>query len=107
MIASHVRGNCWQRIMLLSVACILYLSSYGQTGVDSFINKLDPQKWAASIEKKAKRLEEKIIARSHKSLQRLQRQEEKIYRKMLSTKDSLKAKEALADIQQKYKGLKD
>lgn len=96
-----------QRILLLCMISVLSLISYSQVEVDSVINKLDPQSWAASIEKKVAKLEAKIIERSHKALNRLQRQEEKIYRKMLSTKDSLKAKAALTDVKDKYKGLKD
>lgn len=68
---------------------------------------LDPRKWTAAIEKKAERLQEKIIARSAKTLSRLQKQEEKIYRRMLHGKDSLAAKAALADIENKYRSFQD
>ena len=47
------------------------------------------------------------MAKSMKVLDKLQSQEEKIYRKLLSTKDSLQAKVALTDIKPKYKTLQD
>lgn len=97
----------WQRILLLCMVCVLSYSPYCQTGIDSIISKINPEKWAASIEKKATKLEANIIAQSNKTLDRLQRQEEKIYRKMLHTKDSLIAKAALTDIREKYKGFKE
>ena len=75
--------------------------------LDSILNKLDPQKFAAAIGKKAEKLEDKLVAKSMKMLGKLQSQEEKIYRKLLSTKDSLQAKAALTDLKGKYKTLKD
>jgi hypothetical protein len=64
------------------------------------------QKWSASVEKKVSKLEDKIIAKSEKTLDRLQKKEEKIYRKQLSTKDSLIAKAKLQEIKSKYGQLK-
>lgn len=77
--------------------------SFSQSRIDSLFSKLDPQKWAASIEKKSEKLAEKIIAKSQKTLSRLQRQEEKIYKKKLKGKDSLQAKAELAAIKEKYR----
>ena len=79
--------------------------SFSQFHIDSLLVKIDPQKWSASIEKKAERLEEKIISKSQKTLSRLQRQETKVYNKMLHGKDSLLAKARLAEINDKYKKL--
>ncbi|HEV8286379.1 MAG TPA: hypothetical protein VGQ09_18855 [Chitinophagaceae bacterium] len=90
-------------ILLLSFA----VTSYSQSRLDSILNKIDPQKWSVVVEKKLGKLEDKIIARSEKTLQRLQKQEEKIYRKQLETKDSLLAKAKLAEIETKYKSLQD
>ncbi len=78
-----------------------------QSHLDSLLNKIDPQKWSGAVEKKVSKLEDKIIAKSEKTLSCLQKQEEKIYRKQLSTKDSLAAKARLAEIETKYKTLKD
>jgi hypothetical protein len=77
--------------------------SFSQSRIDSLFGKLDPQKWAAYIEKKSEKLAEKIIAKSQKTLSRLQRQEEKIYKKMLKGRDSLQAKAELAAIKEKYR----
>lgn len=65
------------------------------------------KKWAASVEKKLDKLEEKIVAKSEKTLHHLQKQEEKIYRKQLDSKDSLIAREKLAGIKTKYGELQD
>jgi len=83
------------------------LFSFSQTNLDSLLNKIDPQKWSATVEKKLCKLEDQIIAKSEKTLFRLQKQEEKIYRKQLGTKDSLLAKARLAEIQTKYQALED
>lgn len=91
-------------IILFTGSCI---SSYAQPGTDSLLNKLHPQQWAASIGKKTAKLEEKIILKSQKTLKKLQKQEEKIYKKMLRGKDSLQAKAALTDIKNKYSSLRD
>jgi hypothetical protein len=65
------------------------------------------KKWAASVERKLDKLEEKIVAKSEKTLHHLQKQEEKIYRKQLDSKDSLIAREKLAEIKTKYGELQD
>jgi hypothetical protein len=91
-------------IVFLLLNCI---PSYSQSKLDSVFNRIDPQKWSASIGKRASKLEEKIVAKSQKILQGLQRQEEKIYRRMLTTKDSLQAKSALAGIKAKYAALEN
>lgn len=88
---------------LLTILLILnFTACFSQSKIDSFVARFDPYKWAASIEKKAERLQNKIILRSEKVLRRLQKQEEKVYRRMLHGKDSLLAKAALAEIQGKY-----
>lgn len=71
------------------------------------MGKLDPQKLAASIGEKAKKLEDKLVAKSMKVLEKMQQQEEKIYRKLLSTKDSLQAKLKLNEVKAKYAALKN
>jgi hypothetical protein len=86
---------------------LIGVSSFPQINVDSLFGKINPQKWAASIEKNAAKLEEKIIAKSAKTLDKLQKQEERIYKKMLHGKDSLQAKAALADTRNKYQALRD
>jgi hypothetical protein len=97
-----------KRIVLLLVTVIyIPVFTFAQPRLDSILQKIDPQKWSASIKKRTGQLEENIIAKSEKTLHRLQRQEEKIYRRMLTTKDSLQAKAALADIKTKYKSFED
>lgn len=86
---------------------ILSLPAKSQSKVDSVFNKLDPQKFAASIKKKAGKLEDKLVQKSMKVLSSMQSQEEKIYKKMLSGKDSLIAKSKLAELKDKYASLKN
>lgn len=71
------------------------------------MGKTDPQKWSASVEKKVTKLQDKIVNKSQKTLSDLQKQEEKIYHRMLRGKDSLLAKATLSDIKDKYKPLLD
>ena len=59
------------------------------------------------MERKIGKLEERIIAKSERVLLRLQKQEEKIYKKQLATKDSLVAKARFAEIQSRYQSFKD
>lgn len=95
------------RLLLCSIAFLLYASTSAQSTIDSLIGTIDPQKWSISIGKRVNNLEDKIVAKSQKTLTRLQRQEEKIYKRMLRGKDSLHAKAALADIRNKYQALQD
>src|SRR6266540_5127423 len=90
-------------IILLSVCT----QSYAQSNLDSLLTKIDPQKWSATVERKIGNLEDKIVAKSQKTLHRLQKQEERIYRKQLATKDSLAAQAKLAEIKTKYKELEE
>ena len=71
------------------------------------MGKLDPQKYAISVGEKAKKLEDKLVNKSMKVLSSMQKQEEKIYKKLLSTKDSLIARSKLAELNGKYSALKD
>jgi hypothetical protein len=73
--------------------------------LDSIFNKLDPQQWAAAVKKKVSRLEEKLIAKSEKTLRKLQKEEEKIYKKLLASKDSAVAKLQLEQVRIRYTSL--
>ena len=81
--------------------------SFSQSRLDSILNKLDPQKFAASVGKKAEKLEDKLVAKSMKVLDKIHGQEEKIYRKLLSTKDSVAAKMNLSELKDRYASLKN
>jgi hypothetical protein len=83
------------------------LNSFSQSKNDSLLDKLNPQKFAASVGEKAKKLEDKLTAKSRKVLTSMEKQEEKIYRKLLSKKDSLIARSNLLEIKNKYSELKD
>ena len=94
-------------ILLIVIVLLTGKISFSQPKIDSLLNKIDPQKFAESIGKKAAGLEDKIVAKSQRTLAKLQKQEEKIYRRMLDTKDSVQARAALAEIDNKYKTLQD
>jgi len=95
------------RTSIILLCCLACSRGNSQQTLDSILNKINPQKWSASVEKNLNKLEDKIIAKSEKTLRSLQKQEEKIYKKQLSTKDSLIAKAKLAEIEERYKAIKD
>jgi len=103
---NNLKGIC--RAILGSIAIILLGTSfsYSQSRIDTILGKLDPQQYANAVGEKAKKLEDKLTSKSMKVLDKLQQQEEKIYKKFLSTKDSVQVKANLADIKEKYAGLK-
>ena len=83
------------------------IQAHSQSHIDSVLNKIDPARWSTAVERKVSKLEDKIIAKSQKTLQRLQKREEKIYQKQLNTKDSLEARLKLAEIKSKYQNLEE
>jgi hypothetical protein len=91
-----------------ALVLILCFSSrvLSQSKLDTLLGKLDPQKFASTVAAKSIKLEDKLVAKSTKVLNNMQRQEEKIYKKLLHTKDSLQAKAKLAEIKDKYGALK-
>jgi len=95
------------RILIILICCHVFAQGYSQQTLDSILSKINPQKWSASVEKKLSNLQDKIIAKSEKTLARLEKQEEKIYKKQLGTKDSLIAKAKLGEIKGKYQALQD
>lgn len=104
----HTKANSLIRhILLLFISALLTAVTFSQSKIDSLFSKIDPQKFAASISKKADQLEEKIVQKSIKTLEKLQKQEEKIYKKQLHTKDSAQAKAKLDEIKSKYAAMKD
>lgn len=98
-------------LFLLTILCALAQPTTGQTPRKSFIDSLSsfPARFLSSLHHKASSLEEKIIRKTEKTLNRLERQERKIYRQ-LKQKDSLAAEQFLAESKSKYdeirKGLK-
>ncbi|HEV8508042.1 MAG TPA: hypothetical protein VGQ53_21715 [Chitinophagaceae bacterium] len=92
----------------MTLKCILYFlllhsaALHAQPTLDSVLRSIDPNKLSTSLEKQLSRLEGKISYNSGKILERLQKQEEKIYEKQFTTKDSLVAKLKLAEVKNKY-----
>jgi hypothetical protein len=74
------------------------MRSTAPSPLDPLIDKINPDKWYEIVEKEPSKLEEKLISKSEKTLPRLVKQEEKIYKKQLETKDSLLANRRLADL---------
>jgi hypothetical protein len=75
--------------------------------LDSIFHKLNPQAFADVIAKKTQNLERKLLEKSIKTLDKLQQQEKKIYRKLLLTSDSLVAKQKIKELDKKYAELKN
>jgi hypothetical protein len=90
------------KIFLTTAFLSFTVSLWSQSNADSLLIRIDVKKWPAIVEKKAHRLQEKILVKSEKTLQKMQRQEEKIYAKMLQGKDSLLARASLAQMKERY-----
>lgn len=78
---------------------------FSQDRFDSLLNKIDPQRWATAIKKKVSGLEEKLISKNENTLRKLQKQEERIYKKLLASKDSAVAKLQLEQNRNRYASL--
>ncbi len=96
-----------KKLLILLILFFANIDTYSQEHPDTILTKLNTQKWSAAIDKKAIKLEDKIVTKSQRTLSKLQKQEEKIYRRILATKDSVQAIAALAEIKNKYKTLQD
>lgn len=93
---------------LLTLLLIIICGNlYSQGAVDSLLEKIDPEKLSSVIEKKFSSLENKIIEKSEKTLMRMQKAEEKVYKKMIASKDSIVAKMQLDEITKRYTSLKE
>src|ERR1700752_5091747 len=103
----RLQFNVTKTLLLVLIFLGVGIVPFSQFKLDSLFNKIDPQKWSALVEKKAGKLEDKIVQKSIKTLHKLRAQEEKIYKKQLTSKDSLQAKAKLAEAQSKYKVLED
>lgn len=81
---------------------------FSQAAIDSAsLGKINPQKLAASIGSKAEMMQKKLVKKSMRTLNSLQKQEEKLFKKMLTSKDSLLARAKLNEIKTKYTSLKE
>jgi hypothetical protein len=92
------------RLCLFITLFVCSLQAFSQSNFDSLANKINPQKWSGVINKKVSKIECRLIAKSDKTLNKLQKQEEKVY-KNLPAKDSVLAKSKLAEIKEKYSSL--
>lgn len=103
-----LQTNALPAIKFFFVTCLILtrITLFAQSSEDSIFSKIDPQKFILAIEKKTSQLEECLIQKSLRTLDRLQKQEEKMYRKMLKGEDSLTAKAALSEIKERYEGFK-
>lgn len=91
------------RIMLLCPVFFITGSNvFAQTNSDSLISRIDPERLSSSIERKVSKLEKQIVAKSEKTLIRMQKEEEKVYKKLIASRDSLEAKARLAEIREHY-----
>lgn len=87
-------------------ACMLSLLCHSQSTIDSIVSRLNVPQFSSLVDQKAKKIESKIISKSERILVQLQKQELKIYRRQLRTKDSLFAKEKIKDIELEYARLR-
>lgn len=80
---------------------------FSQSADDTLVARIDPAKYAAQVSEKVSSLEDKLVKKSVKTLEKLQMSEEKIYNKLLKGKDSLIAKSKLAEVKIKYASMKE
>ena len=97
---NFTKSKCFVKLLLLLSG--LYSSVTAQETFDSTLHKINPVKWAALVEEKSEKFQQKIIQKSQSTLNKLQQQEERVYRKLLQTKDSVLAKQELETIRSKY-----
>ena len=97
------RGRIYLTILFV-VASGVHVSA--QQTVDSLLAKIDPQKWAAAVEKKADKLQEKLQQKTTRVLNKMEKQEQQVLHKLLSSPDSVQAKIQLASLHEKYEQMR-
>lgn len=90
------------RFCTILMAICTSMLVHAQSRLDSQIGKVDPQRWAKKVSDRSSRLESKMVRKSQQTLDKLRKQERKMYQKMLHTKDSLQAKAALSNLDEQY-----
>lgn len=98
-------GKLW--LFLLTILCTSAPPSLAQSQRKGLIDSLSsfPDRFLSSLQRKASSLEERIIRKTEKTLNRLERYERKIYRQV-KRKDSLAAEQFLAESKSKYDELR-
>jgi hypothetical protein len=91
---------------LLPGFIFLSINSFCQSGIDSIVNKIDPQRFISSVTSKARKLEKNLTEKSNKILLEMEREEQKIYQKMIKAKDSIIAKAKIEEIKNKYSSIR-
>jgi hypothetical protein len=97
----------WKLIFFFAIVLCSSVTANSQQALDSLLNKINPDKWSALISRKADKLQDQLVKKSQQTLNRLQKQEEKIYCKMLRGKDSVQAQAQLVQIREKYQAMRD
>jgi len=52
--------------LILFILLFCGFRSYSQSSIDSILDKIDPEKWSASVEKKVSKPEDKIISKTER-----------------------------------------
>jgi hypothetical protein len=97
----------WKLIFFFAILLCFSGTANSQQTLDSLLDKVNPDKWSALISRKVDKLQDQLVKKSQQTLDRLQKQEEKIYRKMLRGKDSLQAQAQLVQVGEKYQSMRD
>ena len=94
------------KLLLCISCCVLFLHSKSQdtSRLDKLISL--PDKLFGALDKKTRSIEEKLIRQTDRYLDKLQRQEVKL-KKKLWKKDSSRAKEIFGDIEKRYAALRN
>ena len=93
------------RLLLLTLGLLILGTAFSQdsTRLDKLLSA--PDKLFGALSKKSRQAEDRLTKATQSYLQKLQKREQKLYRKLYK-KDSLKAKEIFGDIDARYAALK-
>lgn len=92
--------------MLFPGICLLFsLMVNGQRGIDSVFNKWN--RFSEKVGKTSQKIDEKLTQKTSRLLQQCEKQERKLYKKLLNTKDSVLARKKLSEIDKEYSSLKE
>ena len=91
---------------MLPIFILISLISASQP-IDSILAKINPQKFSSAVHEKLQKLERKILAKTQKTLDKLEEEEEKICKNHFADKDSRFCDQQLVQIKQKYLDLQN
>lgn len=97
------------RVLLLGLCVFFSLFVNGQRRVDSLFSKWT--KFSEKVGKTSQKIDQKLSQKTDRLIQQCEKQERRLYKKLLNTKDSVIARKKLSELDKEYsllkQGLKD